>query len=104
MAGLREPLFPLRPRREGAVLDGFISNLAADRFPMEQLAVPTLVISARDDPLTPYRFAAAAAPRIPGARSVAIWRGGHLFLKQDAEVREEISAFVVSVGPSEASP
>jgi hypothetical protein len=29
MAGLREPLFPLRPRREGAVLDGFISNLAA---------------------------------------------------------------------------
>ena len=40
MAGLREPLFPLRPRRERAVLDGFISNLAADRFPLEQLASP----------------------------------------------------------------
>ena len=26
MAGLRELLFPLRPRREGAVFDGFVSN------------------------------------------------------------------------------
>jgi hypothetical protein len=55
MAGLRELLFPLRPRREGQVFDGFVSNLAADRFPLEQLGVPTLVISARDDPLAPYR-------------------------------------------------
>jgi pimeloyl-ACP methyl ester carboxylesterase len=91
MAGLREPLSPLRPRREGAVLDG-------------AACVSTLVISARDDPLAPYRFAAAAAPRIPGARLWRSRRGGHLFLGQDAEVREEISAFVVSAGPSEASP
>jgi TAP-like protein len=72
MAGVRELLFPLRPRREGAVFDGFVSNLAADRFPLEQLAVPTLVISARDDPLAPYRYAARAASRIPGARLVTI--------------------------------
>ena len=37
MAGLRELLFPLRPRREGAVFDGFVSNPAAGRFPLEQL-------------------------------------------------------------------
>jgi pimeloyl-ACP methyl ester carboxylesterase len=55
MAGVRELLFPFRPRRNGAVFDGFVSNPAADRFPLEQLAVPTLVISARDDPLAPYR-------------------------------------------------
>ena len=36
-----------------------------DRFPFEQLTVPTLVISARDDDLAPYRFAAEAARRIP---------------------------------------
>lgn len=39
----------------------------------------TLVISARDDPLAPYRFAAAAVGRIPGGRLVTIERGGHLF-------------------------
>jgi pimeloyl-ACP methyl ester carboxylesterase len=102
MAGLRELLFPFRPRREGAVFDGFVSNLAADRFPLEQLTVPALVISARDDPLAPYRFAAQAASRIPGARLVTIERGGHLLLGHDAEVRKEISAFVASTGPKSA--
>jgi pimeloyl-ACP methyl ester carboxylesterase len=102
MAGLRELLFPFRPRREGAVFDGFVSNLAADRFPLEQLVVPALVISARDDPLAPYRFAAQAASRIPGARLVTIERGGHLLLGHDAEVRKEISAFVASAGPKSA--
>jgi pimeloyl-ACP methyl ester carboxylesterase len=87
---------------QGAVFDGFVSNLAADRFPLEQLAVPTLVISGRDDPLAPYRFAAQAASRIPGARLVTIERGGHLFLGHDAEVRKAISAFVASAGPKPA--
>ncbi len=85
--GSRKLLFPLKPRREGAVFDGFVSNAAADRFPLEQLRVPTLVISARDEPVAPYRYAAAAAPRIPGARLVTVERGGHLFLGHDAEVK-----------------
>ena len=48
LKGIRELLFPLKPRRNGAVFDGFVSNLAADRFPLEELKVPTLVISAKD--------------------------------------------------------
>jgi pimeloyl-ACP methyl ester carboxylesterase len=86
-------LFPLKPRREGAVFDGFISNLAADRFPFEEIAVPTLVINARDDTLAPYRFAAEAAARIPGAKLASIETGGHWFLGQDAAVRDAIGAF-----------
>ena len=66
MAGLRDLRFPFKPLREGAGFDGVVANQAAGRFPVEQLAVPTLVISARDDPLARYRFAAAATPRIPG--------------------------------------
>lgn len=100
---LRELLFPLKPRCNGAVYDGFVSNLAADRFPFEQLTVPTLVISAKDDPLAPHRFAAETAARIPGARFVAIDSGGHLFLGHDAEVRKEVSAFVASVLANEPS-
>lgn len=90
-------LFSLKPRREGAVFDGFVSNLAADRFPFEQLTVPTLVISARDDNFAPYRFAAEAAARIPGAKLVSIEGGGHWFMGHDAEVREAIGAFVREV-------
>jgi hypothetical protein len=32
LKGIRELLFPLKPRCDGAVFDGFVSNLAADRF------------------------------------------------------------------------
>ena len=39
----------------------------------------------------------------PGARLVTIERGGYLFLGHDAEVRNEISAFVASAGPKPAS-
>jgi pimeloyl-ACP methyl ester carboxylesterase len=80
MVGLRELLFPLRTRREGAVFDGFVSNLAADRFPLEQLRVPTLVISAWDDPWRRTGLPPGTASRIPGARLVTIERGGHVFL------------------------
>lgn len=91
-------LFPLKPRREGAIFDGFTSNLAADRFPLEQLTVPALVIDAKDDTtFAPYRFAAKAADRIPGAKLVSIESGGHWFMRHDAEVREAVGAFVHQV-------
>jgi pimeloyl-ACP methyl ester carboxylesterase len=92
---IADMIFPLKPRREGAVFDGFVSNLAADRFPLEDIAVPTLIINARDDTsFAPYRFAAKAAARIPGAKLVSIESGGHWFLGHDADVREAIGAFV----------
>jgi pimeloyl-ACP methyl ester carboxylesterase len=102
LKGIRELLFPLKPRCDGAVFDGFVSNLAADRFPLEELKVPTLVISAKDDPLAPHRFAVEAAARIPGARFVALGGGGHLFLGHDAEVGREVSGFVASVLANQA--
>jgi pimeloyl-ACP methyl ester carboxylesterase len=42
----------------------------------------------------PYRFAAQAASRIPGASLVTIEGGGHVFMGHDGEVREAIRAFV----------
>jgi hypothetical protein len=35
IAAVRDLLFPLKPRRDGAVFDGYISNVTADRFPLE---------------------------------------------------------------------
>ena len=93
----RELLFPLKPRREGAIFDGFVSNMVADRFPFEELTIPTLVISATDDWLAPYPSAVDASSRIPNARLVTIEDGGHLFYGHDATVRAEIAAFISSV-------
>jgi pimeloyl-ACP methyl ester carboxylesterase len=93
--------FPLKPRRLGAVFDGFVSNLVADRFPLEQLTVPTLIVSAVDDPWARHPYAVTAAARIPGAKLVTIHRGGHLFLGHDAQVRAAIGAFIASLAKRE---
>jgi pimeloyl-ACP methyl ester carboxylesterase len=94
IAALRDLLFPLKPRRDGAIFDGFVSNVNADHFRLEQLTVPTLIIAARDDSLAPYRFAPLAAERIPGAMLVPIDAGGHCFIGHDTDVRNAIADFV----------
>jgi pimeloyl-ACP methyl ester carboxylesterase len=96
--------FPLTPRRQGAVFDGFVSNLAADRFPLEQLTVPTLIVGAVDDPWARHSYAVTAAARIPAAKLVTIDRGGHLFLSHDAQVRAAIGAFIASVAQTGGRP
>jgi pimeloyl-ACP methyl ester carboxylesterase len=89
--------FPLKPRRLGAVFDGFVSNLVADRFPLEELTVPALIVSAVDDPWARHSYAVETAARISGARLVTIQRGGHLFLGHDAQVRAAVGGFIASV-------
>jgi pimeloyl-ACP methyl ester carboxylesterase len=101
LGAVSELQFPLRPRKAGALFDGFISNLAADRCPLEQVTVPTLIVSAVDDHWAPYGYAAKAAERIPGAKHVTIDQGGHLFLSHDAQVRTAIAAFIASVTQQE---
>ena len=51
--------FPLKPRKQGAIFDGFVSNLVADRFGFEELAVPTLIVSAADDHWARHQYASA---------------------------------------------
>jgi pimeloyl-ACP methyl ester carboxylesterase len=59
--------------------------------------VPTLIVSATDDPWARHPYAVTAAARIPGAELVTIDQGGHLFLGHDAQVRAAIGAFLASV-------
>ena len=99
-----EQQFPLRPRKRGALFDGFVSNMVADRFPFEDLTVPTLIVSAHDDHWARHTYAVAAAARIPGARLVRIDQGGHLFLSHDAQVRAAIGRFIESVAQPERRP
>ena len=63
----------------------FGSTLPEDANPADQadayalLAVPTLVLSVRDDPLMPSQLAVMAAAPIPGATLVNVEGDGHLF-------------------------
>ena len=93
--------FPLRPRKQGALFDGFVSNMVADRFSFEELTIPTLIVSAADDHWARHAYAVTAVARIPGARLVRIDRGGHLFLSHDAQVRTAIGNFIESAAQAQ---
>jgi pimeloyl-ACP methyl ester carboxylesterase len=71
---------------------------------LEQLTVPTLIVSAVDDPWVRHPYAVAAAARIPGAKLVTIQGGGHLFLGHDAQVQAAIGAFIASLAQAGGRP
>lgn len=91
---LVDSIFPLGPRRAGAIFDAFVSNPEVDTVPLESIEVPTLIVHAKDDPLASYEAAAQAAHRIPGATLVGLESGGHLALGQANRVRSEVAAFL----------
>jgi pimeloyl-ACP methyl ester carboxylesterase len=87
-------IFPIRPKRDGAVFDTFTGNPHVDNCPIEEITVPTLIVHAADDSLAPYQSARNAAARMPSARLVTIDKGGHEFLGSEREVREAIKTYL----------
>ncbi len=104
MAELLESIFPIGPRRSGAVFDAYVSNPEVGDYPLEALAVPTLIVHAMDDPLASYDAASAAASRMPGARLVSLESGGHLQLGQTERVRAEVTAFLATATGGSLQP
>lgn len=72
------------------------SEIAANltRYPLEEMRVPTLVISAADDLYDTYESALQTAEQIRDGKFVGFSTGGHLLLGHEAEVRSEIAMFL----------
>lgn len=87
-----QPL-PVSERREGLLNDlTVVTHL--QRYDLEHIGVPTLVISARDDLWGTYESAVYTAQHIPGARFVGLPDGGHLWVGRHREVIGEIAGFL----------
>jgi 2-hydroxy-6-oxonona-2,4-dienedioate hydrolase len=92
---IREGLMPISDKVNGVRTDGNWAG-APSAIAVEQISVPTLILSCADD-----RFGTAAtsrllAARIPAARIIVYPTGGHIWLGHDDDVTREISAFVTS--------
>jgi pimeloyl-ACP methyl ester carboxylesterase len=88
-------ILPVKSRSEGALFDMYVSNPEVNTgYPLDEIAVPVLIVNAVDDPLTLYRNAQSAAERIPGAKLVTIKDGGHMMLGHEEQIRSEIAAFL----------
>jgi len=62
-------LLPFSPRIDGMVNE---AKIALIRYPLENITVPTLVISAADDPWKTYDAAKYTADNIPGAKFIVL--------------------------------
>lgn len=90
---LMSSLLPYSPRIDGMVNEGKVFS-ALDRYPLENITAPTLVISAADDPWKTYDAAKYTAENIPGAKFIGFETGGHLLIGQEEEVRSEVAQFI----------
>jgi pimeloyl-ACP methyl ester carboxylesterase len=95
VAEVLQTILPVNPRADGALFDMFVSNPDVNTgYPLEEIAVPVLIINAVDDPLALYENAQAAAARISGSKLVTIESGGHMMLGHEERIRSEIAAFL----------
>ncbi|MDY9922325.1 alpha/beta hydrolase [Methanobacterium sp.] len=104
-ANIRDLLFhilPVSARVDGSFFDIYTSSPEIfnssknENYPIEDIEIPTLVISAQDDPLALHENAQALVERIPHSRLLALPDGGHLLLGHNEEVKSEITRFLHS--------
>jgi 2-hydroxy-6-oxonona-2,4-dienedioate hydrolase len=89
-------ILPLSMRVAGVTND---SSIRVDAWPLERIAVPTLVVTSSDDLFHTQPAAEYAAAHIPGAKLVVYPTGGHLFIGHSADVRRAVAAFLKQTLP-----
>ena len=92
---LLEQILPISDRAAGLRNDGRIAT-ALERYDLESIRAPALVISLRDDLYGTFAGAEYTAKSIRGARFVGYERGGHVFIGQHEAVLKEMVAFLGS--------
>ncbi len=98
VTGIIGSMFPVVPRADGVIFDFFVSFPDVNRYDLEAITVPVLIVHAADDPVAPCDAAQRAAGRIPGARLIRADRGGHLMLGPQEAIRAELTAFLETPG------
>ncbi|MBF4474645.1 MAG: alpha/beta hydrolase [Methanobacterium formicicum] len=102
-AEVRDLLFSLLPvsaRVQGSIFDIYTSspeifNSSNDKnYPFEDIKIPTLIISAQDDPLALPENAQALVERIPHAHLLSLLDGGHPLLGHNEKIKSEITRFL----------
>lgn len=93
--GIVRSVQPLSLRFAGINID---STPDLNELPLDQIAVPTLIISARDDLFNTAPAAEFAAGKIPGAKLIVYDKGGHLLVGHGAEVQAAVRVFLAKAG------
>lgn len=95
VTGIIKSVEPLSLRFPGINAD---STLELRELPLEKIAAPVLIVSARDDLFNTLPAAEFTAGKIPGAKLIAYDNGGHLLVGHGQDVREQVRAFLAKAG------
>jgi len=93
VAEVRDLILPVSRRIDGIMNDG-LNVEAMERYPLEQIRAPTLVVDAEDESTFPG--SKYTAEHIPGAQLVAFPTGGHLLIGHAEQARTAIAGFLRS--------
>jgi 2-hydroxy-6-oxonona-2,4-dienedioate hydrolase len=94
---------PISQREKGLRNDSAVAP-SVPRYPLEQIAVPTLVIAAEDDLFGTFKGGQYTAEHIAGARFVGYPTGGHLLVGHGDDVRHELAELLRLHTATGASP
>lgn len=94
-------ILPLTRRVPGVAID---SSIEIAPWPLEQIRVPTLIISASDDLFQTLPGARFTAEHIAGAELKILESGGHLMLGQSEQIRMWIDDFLARQVESAPAP
>lgn len=74
------------------------------RLPLDKIATPTLIVSARDDLFNTLPAAEFAASHIPNAKLAVYKTGGHLLVGHEEDVRELVRDFLARAEETHLPP
>jgi pimeloyl-ACP methyl ester carboxylesterase len=86
-------ILPVSPRRLGLLNDAAVIS-SLQRYELERIVAPTLVISMADDLFGTFDGARYTAEHVPHARFIGYPSGGHLWVGHQKDVVAEIAAFL----------
>jgi 2-hydroxy-6-oxonona-2,4-dienedioate hydrolase len=86
-------ILPVSRRRLGLLNDAAVTSSLV-RPDLEQIAVPTLILSTTDDLFGTFDSARYTAAHVPNARFVGYPSGGHLFVGHQEDIAAEIAGFL----------
>jgi pimeloyl-ACP methyl ester carboxylesterase len=90
-------VLPSSLRRAGLLNDGVVTT-TLERYELEAMQVPTLVISAEDDLYGTIERARYTAGEIPDARFIGFENGGHLLVGRQEQITGAIDNFLRAAG------
>jgi 2-hydroxy-6-oxonona-2,4-dienedioate hydrolase len=91
---LVDGFFPASARHLGLAHDICTTTPIAPDLPIEQLAMPVLLVGTADDPYNTGDVVRYAAGRLPTATALILESGGHVLIGQEGRIQQAIQGFL----------